>query len=826
MSDVRDAVRALRAAPVVTAVAVLSLAFGTGANAAIFSIVDSLMLRSLPVHEPDRLALLVTDPSARMTAWTNPQWEQIRGRPALVAGALAWSTDRFNPSRGGETEFVNAIWTSGSFFDVLGVPPFLGRTFTPEDDRRGGGPGGAAAVISYAFWQQRYGGAADAIGRTLTLERVPYTIVGVAPPGFFGTDVGRSFDVAVPLGTEPLMRGPESFLDRRSTWWLSIMLRLKPGQTLEAAQASIRGVQPQIRDATLPDNYRQQDLAQYLKEPFTLQPAAAGASFLRTRYAAPLLAIMAVVALVLLIACANIANLLLARATARRHEFSLRLAVGASRWRLARQLLVESLLLAGAGAALGLIVAEWLGRLIVRQLSTQSRQVFLEMPLDWRMLAFTAGIAVATALLFGVVPALRAAGAEPMGALREQGRGGGGEGRIGMAGLLVAGQVALSLVLVVGAGLFVRTFASLASLDLGFDRDPVLIVEVDARHAAPDAAQRAGLYSRARDAAAGVPGVAHAAVSLIPPVGNMIWNDIVEVENGPDLPERDREANINGLTPGWFAAYGTALLAGRDFDARDRPGAPGVVIVNEAFARKYLGGGSPIGRRVREVGRPDRQPPWVEVVGVAADAVYVSLREPVPPTIYKPLAQALSGDGPSGRAFLAVRSAGAPPALLTRSVAAAVSAVDPGLALTFRPLRDQIDAALLQERLIATRSAFFGVLALLLAGIGLYGVTSYAVSRRRAEIGIRMALGAEPGGVVRLVLARVGVLVAAGVFAGGLIAAWAATFVEALLFGMPPRDPATLAGAALVLATVGGLAGWMPARRASRIDPARVLREG
>ena len=482
MQDLRDAFRALKATPVVTLVAILSLALGIGANTAIFSILDSLMLRTLPVKEPQRLVLLGEGDAAR-TSWTNPIWEQVRERQRLFDGAFVWWSTRFNLAQGGPTELVDGLWASGGLFDVLGVPAILGRTFTEADDRRGGGPDGPVAVISYNFWQRRFGGAADAIGRSLTVERVPFTIVGVAPPDFFGVDVGRTFDVAIPIGTEPLIRGKESSLDGRSYWWLNVMIRLKAGQSLEAANSAIRGVQPQIREATMPQDWRPQDKDGYLKEGFSLIPAATGGSGLRQRYRLPLTTIMVVVGLVLLIACANIANLLLARATARRHELSVRVALGASRMRIARQLLSESLLLSGMGAAIGLLFAQWGSRLLVRQLSTSTNTVFLDLSLDWRVLGFTAGVAIATAVLFGMAPALRGTRVQPNDALKSQGRGVVGDGRLGLGNVLVVLQVALSLVLIVAAGLFVRTFSSLASLNPGFDRRPILVASLNAQRA-------------------------------------------------------------------------------------------------------------------------------------------------------------------------------------------------------------------------------------------------------------------------------------------------------------------------------------------------------
>ena len=814
--DLRYGLRLLRQSPAFTLVAIASLALGIGANSAIFALVDGVLLKSLPVRDPQQLVLLDDG------SWTNPIWEQIRNRQAEFSdGAAAWSDVRFDLSRGGATEFVEGLWTSGSFFDVLGVPAVLGRTFTAADDDRGGGPDGPVAVISYAFWQRRFGGDAAVIGRTLTLDRVAFTIVGVAPPSFLGPSQGRSFDVAVPLGTQAIVRGPASWLDERSTWVLEIIARLKPGQAAEHATAALRGIQPQIRAATLPERWPQPMLDEYLRDGLTFAPAAAGPRGFRTRYEQPLRIIMAVVAMVLLIACANIANLMLARASNRRHELTVRLAIGASRFRIARQLLVESLLLACLGAAAGLVFAQWGSRLIVNQLSTPRSTVVLDLTLDWRVVGFTALVAMLTALLFGVAPALRIRSVDPNDALKEQGRAFAGGSRRTLGAPLVALQVALTLVLVVAAGLFLRTFGKLATLDIGLDRDAVLVVDVDASRASAGPEARQALFERVRAAAAAVPGVAGAGLSLITPVSGAGWNGPVELPDRPEVPTRQRMTFLNSATPGWFEAYGTRLLAGRDFDARDASGAPQVAIANETFVRRYVKG-DPLGQITRFERGPEGTQP-VQIVGVVQDAAYRAIRDPIPPVLFLPLAQA-HAEGPT-RLSLSVRSAAGSPAMLTRSLTAAITAVDPDLSLTFRPLAAFIDGALVRERLLAMLSGFFAGLALLLAGIGLYGVTAYAVSRRRAEIGIRMALGAHSSRVVGLMLGKIAWPVGIGLAAGAALSYWASRYVATLLYDVDPRDPLTFMAAALFLCGVSAIAAWLPARRAARIDPARVLRE-
>jgi predicted permease len=462
---------------------------------------------------------------------------------------------------------------------------------------------------------------------------------------------------------------------------------------------------------------------------------------------------------------------------------------------------------------------------LVRQLSTPKNTVFLDMRLDWRVLAFTASVAIAVALLFGVLPAFRASRADPMDAIRKEGRGTTRERGLGLGGALVAGQIAVSLILIVAAGLFIRTFSTLASLNVGFDRDPVLLVRLDVPQTSAEPSQRSAVYERGIGTVRATPGVAHAAISEVTPVSGMITDVYVEVEDGPRLAPPQNIAYRNLITPDWFATYGTRLVSGRDFDARDRLSAPRVAIVNETFARRFLRDGNPIGRHIRNPSEvPGETRPWMEVVGIVADATYLSLRETVPPTMYVPMAQQVDTAAFSF-ATLSVRAASGPPTLLARGVADAIARVDPNIAVTFTALNQQVDAALVQERIMAMLSGSFGALALLLSAVGLYGVTAYAVNRRRTEIGIRMAIGAAPARVIRMVLAHVTILLSIGLVLGVGASVWAIRFVAALLYGLEPRDPVTIASAATVLAVVGASAGWLPAYRASRLDPAEVLRE-
>jgi putative ABC transport system permease protein len=820
--DVRAAVRGLRKSAGFSAVAIGTLALGIGANTSLFTIFNSLIMRPLPVRDPGSLALL-TDGS-----WSYPVWQEIGTRASdLFDGAFAWSRESFDLAQGGRAVPVDGAYVSGRFFDVLGVSAFRGRMLTPADDSAAP-PNGPVAVISHRFWRQHFGGADDVVGRQLTVQRLPLTIIGVMPPGFFGIDVGRMTDVMLPFSAEPLLQGRESRLQSVGSFWLEMMVRLKPGQTIEHANEALRGVQPQIRDATLPGLRADPSfVARYLGDPFALAPAAAGNSGLRKQFETPLFAMVVAVGLVLLVACANIASLLLARALARRGELSVRLALGGSRWRLARLLFVESLLVAMTGAALGLVFAKWSSALLVQQLGTWENTVSLDLALDWRVLVFTATIACLCAISAGVAPMLAVKSFAPGEALKGAGRAMAGDRRFAVRGALVVAQIAVSFVLVIAAGLFLRTSHRLRQLPLGFVPEPLVVIHMNLLASGIPPEERGAHVERLRDAAAATPGVRSAAVSAMRLLTGGGWfsNNRVGVGDGPMLPD-DRRNRVwrNATTPGWFETMGIRLLSGRDFNDRDRVGSPLVAIVNEAFARRYLPAQQPIGQTLRV---DSDNGPRYEIVGVVADAVYTTPREGMLPTMYVPLAQREPREWNFwGDAVLTIKAASGQHALVERDIATALTQADPTVVFTSGTFDQMVDATVTQERLVAMMSGFFGALGLLLAGLGLYGTVAHAVSARRTEIGLRMALGAQPTGIVRLVFRRVSVLIMAGLALGLAGSWWAARFIAPLLFQVEARDPMTFSGTAAVLVAVGVLAAWVPARRAARLDPATVLREG
>ena len=813
--DTRYALRTLRANPGFAATAILSLALGIGANTAIFSILNAVMLRSLPVEDPQRLVQLAAPEGSAYNPYvTNPIWEQVRDHQQAFSGTLAFSANRFDLAAGGESHFAEGLWVSGDYFRVLGVPAMRGRVFTPDDDLHGGGHAGPVAVISHGFWKRHFAGDPAIVGKPIRLNRHPFTIVGVTPPWFRGLDVDTAYDVAIPIGCEPILHTDHSYLDSRSSWWLRILGRLPPGETPQQAEAKMKALAPEIYRATLLPEWGANDL----RRQFALRPAATGFSDTGHQYRTALFTLMAVVGLVLLIACANIANLLLARAAARQREISIRMAIGAARRRVIRQLMSESLLLSVLGAAAGLLFAVWGSQLLVSFLSKAGSELQLDTTPDLRVLAFTMGVAVLTGLLFGLAPALRATSISPNDALKEHARGM-VSGRFGLGRALVAFQVALSLMLLVGAGLFLGTFRNLLGTDLGFNRHDVLLVRASTMTSNIPKERRPRVYGEIVERLRAIPGVVAASSSLLTPISGDAWNNFVEPEGYTPKGKDDTIVYFNAVSPGYFATMRTPLLLGRDFSAHDDAGAPKVMVIGESAARRFFGEANPIGKTIRYEWPAGKQ--VYQVIGVVKDTKYQEVHEDLLLSAYFPCAQYADR---FPEVTFAVRSE-RPVKTLIPAVRAAVGEVNRDIALEFHNFETQVNDSLLQPRMVALLSAFFGGLALLLAMVGLYGVTAYGVARRQAEIGIRMALGAQPASVVWLVLREVAAMLAVGTLLGLGASLAAGRLVANLLYGVKPYDAAPLALAALVLGIATGIAAYLPAHRAARLDPVAALRE-
>lgn len=824
LGDFRYGARQLLRSPGFAAVALISLALGTGANTAFFQLLDAVRLRALPVSRPDELAVVRVVPKeggrtggfSGVPDLTYGIWERLRDRQEGFSRIAAWSSARVNLNRSGEARTVDSLLVSGSFFETLDVHPLMGRLLTGADDRRGGS---GAVVLSEGFWRREYEGSPTALGRTITLDGHPFEIVGVVPARFFGVEVGRRFDVALPLGVDSLLGGEKPRIDEAEAWWVGAIGRLKPGWTPERASAQLAAISPALFRETLPPNFDSVSAGQYLEFRLGATAAANGTSSLRRRLESPLLLLMGISGLVLLIACANLANLMVARAVGRQREMAVRVALGASRGRLVRQLLAESLLLAGLGTLAGAAVAQLLCRLFVSFLTTGTNGLFVDLVPGGRVLGFTAGLAVLTCLLFGLAPALQAARTAPIETLRTSGSGAGGSrGRFGMQRALVVSQVALSLVLLVAALLFVRTFRNLATLDPGFSRDRIVVAEAELGALKLPVPQRLAYRRDLLERIRAIPGVSGAAGVAIVPVGGAGWNENVRVD--VTKPER-KLANFNRVSPGYFKVMGTPLLAGRDFDEHDAVGSPPVAIVTETYSRKLAGGRSPIGRDLAVIRGGGKADSVYRIVGVVGDAKYTNLREEWSPVVFLAEAQ---DEEPEVDVQVVVRS-DLPPAAVISAVKEAILSASPSAILRFRTFETILQDALRSERLMASLSGLFGLLAAILAMVGLYGVVSFLVARRRSQIGVRMALGATRADIVRMILREAGALLGVGLVAGTLLAIVVSGAARTLLYGMQPGDPLSLAAAAAGLTAVAVAASFLPARRAAALDPMRALRE-
>ena len=635
LADLRYAARSLRLNPGFTLVAVLSIGLGVGANSAIFGLINSVMLKSLPVPHPEEL-VMVNRGQDGPSSYTNPLWEQIQ-RAVPVLDAFAYGNTGFNLTSGGEVQRAEGVFVSGSYFPVLGARPAAGRLLDRNDDRRGCGP---VAVLSHGFATDRYGSPEAAVGSTVPLDGHAFEIVGVTEPDFFGVDVGSRVQVYAPICAEALLRGTNTTLDARSTWWLIVMGRLKGGMNIEQLNGAFAAASPGIHEATLPDHWPAEIQRDYLGTVLTASPAPTGRSTTRARYSEALFVLMVVSGVVLLIACTNVAHLLMARAAARQREMAVRLAIGAGRGRLIRQLLTESVLLSLLGAVVGVLFARWAGQVMVGMLSTGSSQVWLDLSPDLRVLAFTIGVATLTGLLFGLAPAWRAARVSPQAAMQAGGRGmAQGRGRFAVTRGLVIGQVALSLVLLVGAGLLLRSFQKLVTLDPGFRREGVLLVEMDFELTGYADERRVLAYREALERLRALPGARSASAVVVTPISGMGWNGDIEAEGFAPKTEREGIVWFNAVSDGYFETMQTRRIAGRDFGPQDVSGGAPVAIINESMARRVFGAGNPIGRTFRPRNGRGLDAP-VEVIGLVQDARYRSLRDTNTATAYLPWTQA------------------------------------------------------------------------------------------------------------------------------------------------------------------------------------------
>jgi predicted permease len=813
--DLRYGARMLLKHKGFTSVAVLSLALGIGANTAIFSLIDAVLLKLLPVGRPEQLYFVNNVGPHRLGGGAPPYpcFERFRERNQSFTGLAAFTRRDLRVRIDGQREEVTGQFVSGNYFSLLGVSPLLGRALSPADDAvpQQGGPDGLVAVISYNYWTSRFGRSPEVIGKVVQVGNDSITIVGVTPPEFYGLFPGAQIDISLPM-----MFAGASMLADKESWWFQVVGRLKPEASVARAQAELDAIfQPFMDETSVSAEMRRDAFAR-----IELAPASKGLDTLRRQFSRPLAALMATAALVLLIACANVANLLLTRATARRKEFAVRLALGAGRSRLARQVLTESLLLVGLGGLLGLLFARWGGAFLVSFFAAGNNQLPVKLTLDHRVLLFTAGVSLFTGLLFGLAPAWQASGINPAPALKDS-VAAGARSRSRFGKVLVVAQVALSLLLLVGTGLFVQTLRNLKNIDAGFQRDGVITMRVNPSVAVYQGARLAQLWQEMLARVGKLPGTRAASFSTLSPLDGNDRGVRVQVAGFTPSVERDQDIRLNQVSPGFFQTFGIGLLQGRAFAESDNETAPKVALLNETAARFYFGDRNPVGGQISFKRGANAAPLSYQVIGVVKDSRYSSLREPDTRLVYLPMTQALDQ---LGRLTLAVRAEGRATDLMNAVRNELRAAGNDILVTNVVTLNEQVDQSLLQERLVAMLSLFFGLLALLLAALGLYGVMSHDVARRTSEIGIRIALGANARQVVRLVLGQTLLWVALGEALGLGAALFATRWAESLLFGLKPNDPLTIGLAALVLLAVAGVAGYLPARRAAQVDPLVALR--
>jgi predicted permease len=832
--DLRYAVRTLTRTPTFTTVVVLTLALGIGANTAIFSLMDQVLLRLLPVKNPRELVQLdgpgtFRGSTAGQRTFSHPMYRDLRERADGFAGLVARAPATATFTYRDQTERIEAELVSGNTFAVLGVQPSLGRALSDDDDRVPGGH--PVVVLSYGFWQRRFGGDRSVLNEVIRINSTPMTIVGIAPNGFTGIVSTTAPDLFVPIMMKAAMTPTWNDLDNRQSRWLNVVGRLKAGVTAETAKPQLDGVYRQINDYELVAVPGFASASQAFKDRFRakrldLYPAGRGLSEVRALVSTPLYVLMAMVGLVLFIVCANVANLLLARATGRQKEIAIRLALGAGRGRLARQMLTESVLLALVGGGVGLMLSVWLSELLINVMpGDQFARTFSTAP-DWRVTAFAALLSLVAAVLFGLAPALQGRTLELNRTLRDEAAavaGGSHPARI-RKGLVVA-QVALSTLLVAGAGLFARSFYNLKHLDPGFETDHLISFTVNPSLAGHDQPRIKRFYETLIARLREQPGVLSASVAQVPVLTRGGSQRTIRIHGYEPKPNENMNPSTNQVGPDYFRTMGLPLLAGREFTDRDVAGAPGVAIVNETFAKHFFGRDNAIGRRFYF--RPNSDPLEVEIIGVVKDARYRDMRDgttaehETPRFAYTAYQQSDRLD----EMTIYVRAASAVAATVPDRIRESVQSVDAGVPIhQMQTLARTVDDVLFNERMLALLSTAFGLLATILASVGLYGVMSYVVSRRTREIGIRLALGAERRSVIGMVLKEVATLTFTGIALGVPAALSLSQFVRSQLFGISPVDPLTLGMAAVTLTVVALLAGFIPARRAARVQPFLALR--
>jgi predicted permease len=828
LSELKFAIRTLRRNPLFSAIATLSLALGIGANTAIFTIMDQLMLRMLSVKDPDRLVMLYqrganngSNMGDRMHSY--PLYQDFQTKAAPFGEVICRREVETSLSVDNQTERVDTEMVSGNYFSALGVTPAIGRLFnSDEDDRQYSGH--PVVVLSHEYWASRFAGDPNIVGKKVLVNNYPMTIVGVSAAGFTGLDPARSPQIRVPILMKPIIMPSQKwiFMDNRRARWVQVFARLKPGFTPESAQSALQVLYTQIRryEMSLPaaKDWSAYSREQFMKGTIHVEQAAAGYSQLRNRFSTALIVLMVMVGFVLLIACANVANLLIARAMARQKEIAVRLSVGASRKQLVRQLLIESLVLSFIGGAFGIALAFWMTRGLLALVPSDSSPLLLRPAPDLRILSFTLGLTFLTGLIFGLVPALKSSRPDLWGTLKDAvGSITGTGGSLVLRKGLVAAQVAISFLLLFGAGLFVRSLQNLQATNTGFrDIDNLVTFQLSpALNGYSD--ERVGqFYRELLGSVRTSPGVRSAAFAAVPLLHGREWDSSVSVEGHRSADGEDVQAFMNALSPGYFATMGTPILEGRDFEDGDFVKDPKVCIVNRKFAQHYFGSRSAVGRHIGQDGRAGAKLD-VEIIGVVDDALYEGPREGVRRQVFWPR----MGNGSVAFYVRTARDSGSMYAAL-RSEVKKLDASMP--VFEMKTLGAQLDQTLLTERLIAMLSAGFGALATLLASIGLYGVMAFVVARRTKEIGVRMALGAQRGSVLWLVMREVLLLFCIGLSIGVPVAVALGRYVAAQLYGVQPGDPSVGGLAVIVLAGVAVVAGMIPARHASRIDPLLALR--